>query len=282
MKSSGVIGRGFTLIELLVVIGIIGILASLLLTALSGAKDRARSLTCKNRLHQMSLALQMYVNEHQNRYPYIHAHDTDPTLEGAIGRENTSFWWAKLIPYYPVKWTNATYHCPGYKGAINGCVGTVGPAGQVKAPFGSYAYNSEGVAVPNVPGTPFTVQLGLGPPQVQVGSMGGPTLRGALTPESRIKVPCEMLAIGESRFLNANVNGTAGGCDRLTCGLLKSRNPWPFAWYAFDPRRHGRKYNVAFCDGHIEALNPWVLFDPSKTAAMWNSDHQPHPEFWVP
>jgi hypothetical protein len=25
-----------------------------------------------------------------------------------------------------------------------------------------------------------------------------------------------------------------------------------------------------------------VLFDPNNTAPMWNNDHQPHPEFWVP
>jgi prepilin-type N-terminal cleavage/methylation domain-containing protein/prepilin-type processing-associated H-X9-DG protein len=282
MKSNSIIGRGFTLIELLVVIGIIGVLASLLLTALSRAKDRARSVTCKNHLHQIGLALQMYVNEHQSRYPYYSSADTDPSLEGAIGRDNSRWWWAKLIPYYPVKWTNATYHCPGYKGAINGCVVTECASGRQNAPFGSYAYNSEGVAVPAVPGTPFTAELGLGPPQDQL-VMGHGRLRSAVTPEPRIKVPSEMLAIGESRFLNAKVNGILGGYDRLTCGLLKSSNPWhSFAWYAFDPARHGRNYNVTFCDGHVEALNPWVLFDPSKTAAMWNSDHQPHPEFWVP
>jgi prepilin-type processing-associated H-X9-DG protein len=72
----------------------------------------------------------------------------------------------------------------------------------------------------------------------------------------------------------------SGGYDTLTCGLLKSSNPWNE--YAFDPGRHGKNYNIAFCDGHIAAMDPWVLFDPSKTAAMWNSDHQPHPEFWVP
>jgi prepilin-type N-terminal cleavage/methylation domain-containing protein/prepilin-type processing-associated H-X9-DG protein len=275
MERNSVIGRGFTLIELLVVIGIIGVLASLLVSALSVAKGHARSVTCKNRLHQMGLALETYVNEHQNKYPYCWTTDYDPSLEGAIGRENTRFWWAKLMPYYPVKWTNATFHCPGYKGAVNGRTGSL-------MPFGSYAYNSEGVSVPNIPGTPFSSELGLGPPQDQVLN-GHVRIKSSATPEPRIKVPSEILAIGESRFLNANVNGTPGGHDTLICGLLKLSKPWDsFAPYAFDPARHGKNYNLAFCDGHIEALNPLVLFDPSKTAAMWNSDHQPHPEFWVP
>ena len=25
---------------------------------------------------------------------------------------------AKLLPYYPLHWTNVAYHCPGYHGAI--------------------------------------------------------------------------------------------------------------------------------------------------------------------
>jgi len=89
-------------------------------------------------------------------------------------------------------------------------------------------------------------------------------------------VPSEMLAIGESRFLNAKANGVPGGPDYLACGLLTR------PWYAFDPALHGKTYNLLFCDGHIAAVNPRVLFDPSKTAVLWNSDHQPHPELWVP
>ncbi len=51
---------------------------------------------------------------------------------------------------------------------------------------------------------------------------------------------------------------------------------------AFDPARHGKNYNQLCCDGHVAAMSPWVLFNPSNTAAMWNYDHQPHPEMWVP
>jgi hypothetical protein len=29
-------------------------------------------------------------------------------------------------------------------------------------------------------------------------------------------------------------------------------------------------------------MNPWVLFNPTNTAPMWNNDHQPHPEMWCP
>jgi prepilin-type N-terminal cleavage/methylation domain-containing protein/prepilin-type processing-associated H-X9-DG protein len=274
MRKNHCFKKGFTLAELLVVIVIIGILAALLLPALSYAKAHARSTACKNHLRQMGLALQSYANDHENKYPYWENPSDDPTLDAAIGSANTRYWWAKLIPYYPVKWTNSAYHCPGYEGAIAGRIGG-------NPPYGSYAYNSSGVSMPNL-GRPFNPDLGLGPVPSQ--SVSPPYRYGsrAAVPEARIKVPSEMLAIGESRFVNAKVNLIPGGYDLLRCGLLHWKSPVDGHNYFFDPARHGKTYNLLFCDGHVTAMNPWVLFDPSKTAAMWNADHQPHPELWVP
>jgi len=62
----------FTLVELLVVLSIISILAALLLPALSRAKESGRSAACLGNLHQIGIALQLYVDESHNRMPTLY------------------------------------------------------------------------------------------------------------------------------------------------------------------------------------------------------------------
>src|SRR2546430_1798715 len=61
----------FTLIELLVVIAIIATLAALLLPAFAKAKESGRATACLNNLHQIGIALQLYVQDNNNRLPVM-------------------------------------------------------------------------------------------------------------------------------------------------------------------------------------------------------------------
>lgn len=58
---------GFTLIEMLVVVAIIGILASLILPALSSAKSRAKTASCVSNMRQFAVALQLYSQDNQDK-----------------------------------------------------------------------------------------------------------------------------------------------------------------------------------------------------------------------
>ncbi len=59
----------FTLIELLVVIAIIAILASLMLPALSKAREKTRRIACMSHLKQIGLALKQYALDYSQRFP---------------------------------------------------------------------------------------------------------------------------------------------------------------------------------------------------------------------
>ena len=61
--------RAFTLIELLAVIAILGLLAALLMSAVSGAKRNTERTDCANNLRQIDLALRMYSDDSSDAAP---------------------------------------------------------------------------------------------------------------------------------------------------------------------------------------------------------------------
>ncbi len=70
MRNAPASPRAFTLVELLVTIAVLALLAALLMPALGRSKESGRVAVCQSNLHQVGLALQLYVGDNRN----IHAH----------------------------------------------------------------------------------------------------------------------------------------------------------------------------------------------------------------
>src|SRR2546429_6669246 len=79
---------GFTLIELLVVIAIIAILAALLFPVFAQARAKARQTTCVSNLKQVGLAINMYLSDYDETFPW-----------STSGSQSGWTWYQSIDPY---------------------------------------------------------------------------------------------------------------------------------------------------------------------------------------
>ena len=133
----------FTLIELLVVIAIIGILAAMLMPALSGALEQGKSTQCKSNLRQLHLANSLYAADH-GRYV--------PASTDIMGNNLNRWHGERINTSAPFVGTHGPLACYlGTGGEIRACpslsryLNNASSQSGFEAGCGGYGYNQMGV-----------------------------------------------------------------------------------------------------------------------------------------
>ena len=246
---SGKIRRAFTLIELLVVIAIIAILAALLLPVLSAAKRKAAQAVCNNNQKQLGLGVKMYVDDNANAFPGIAS---------------------RMYGYHSEDWiywrTNAALYPPFEKSPI-----LVVVPGLQKPSLRCPLDNNDNDRINN-----FTYSDGYGPYFFSYSMTGygldengnnvGLSTVVDSSGGSPVVYPFKEGAVmnPSSKIMLAEEPGTLGRHDSPDQNSLIQDGRWVPNQ---DPLtiRHGGKADVAFADGHVEAVTPAFGQDTSHS-----------------
>jgi prepilin-type processing-associated H-X9-DG protein len=153
------------------------------------------------------------------------------------------------------------FRCPSFKYFHIEILGNGVP---ISIGVGSYGYNA-------------LSHYALSPRGIEYESEG---IRASIA-EERVKAPARMIAIGDS-YLFKYQGPDGGGIEGqpvLGYSPLTDLKKW--GGYNDEVRattsRHSGKYNLAFCDGHVEGIKFFTLFaDNPEARRLWNLDNEPH------
>ncbi len=177
----------------------------------------------------------------------------------------------------------SVWACPGYN-RVRGAFLSEATISEPGIDTGSYAYNQGGTSLTN------TVGLGAWPSVLNGANWGPPFISRR---ESEIVLPSDMIAMADApivpaKNVQANYRQYPMGLPKLDdvfyydlygevvlgqpLGPGDEQNLWVYR------QRHGGKWNVGFCDSHLEHLAPRDLFDRTNkmVAQRWNYDHKWH------
>lgn len=244
--------NAFSLLELLVVIATISVLACLLLPVMAGTKRQARSTQCINNLRQLGIALNLYVQDSEC-YPLA-------TSDGITG--------AWQIPLRPTV-SQSTFCCPSQIAPSADFIHIFNWTGGLVSPY--YGYNALGAAWEGSP--PYNPGLG--------GDVNMDTGARVATGANRVINPAQMIMIGDSPTFIDVIFGTQ--CQTNIPNQIYIAFPYPVPGFNVPGvgNWHNSGANMLFGDCHVQfAQQSYWIAATDQSRRLWNSDNQPHEEWW--
>jgi prepilin-type processing-associated H-X9-DG protein len=257
------------LIELLVVIAIIAILASMLLPALSQAKEQAKTANCLSDMKQINTANRMYLDDNRGtEVPLYRIANGTPSWNynpsSFIFKDPNSLWWEDALRLGYANNANI-FDCPSMLFLA------------VKAVGGSISTNHT---------------LGIGMNHAEFGDTSSDGQNPlSLTRENKVAKPSSGMIFADAgavklstKSLGADqwipdIEWDAAALQFFGGGVGYYRVPSDPSFDQADSRslpRHNKKCNFAFFDGHAQTLNNSAAgyqFTRENDGALWARDH---------
>jgi len=234
---------GFTLIELLVVIAIIAILAAILFPVFAKVREKARQTQCISNEKQIALAVLQYTQDYDEMYPQ------------SVASDGYHQWYDMVQPYIKngelyqgtAYGRGGVFHCPDFPDIY-------GQGQQYAAMDGLFVYNGNNPSPLRQPWSLAAVDAPAD--KIMIAECGR---NGAAPNPWGYETFLTLQGWWATSVMTGGVydpskdNSAIGVQDHYNRDLVQTDTSWEGARTL--RYRHTEATDVAFCDGHVKAMN---------------------------